>query len=306
MSLLLILAIGIIQSTVSTGSGKNVHHDDRTRPENLRRRKLFDSSDNPTTPYGRDNGAYYDPTPDEIESGYTLHPSKFWGALMRKQKALRIAFIGGSQTAMNPGFVSMFETAMKKEYPTHWNLSNFVVYNEGLSGHAPERRIFSFFHQPPEKWPNVIGFAYSLNCENAIWWCVVVLDNVVEFINGHYEQLNLTLPVYYYTEFFRTDVFYRPHWTGNHLPEFDPLRMNISAYPNNYINTTAIKQLNPLGMEAGSHDFMRGGPSGMFFLEFCRFYRLPYISLKDALFPSFARFYTTHNETDFWPYGGSK
>ena len=47
----------------------------------------------------------------------------------------------------------------------------------------------------------------------------------------------------------------------------------------------------------------RGSPVGMNFLELARFYRYPFLSFKDAMFPSFVRFFLTHPLHHHWPYG---
>ena len=46
---------------------------------------------------------------------------------------------------------------------------------------------------------------------------------------------------------------------------------------------------------------MRGLP-GMYHLNVARFYKIPYISITDALYPAFTRHYISNNITDKWDY----
>ena len=61
---------------------------------------FFDPNWNPLANNPRDNPLFYNPTLEELERGVTLHASSQWGARIRKEKSLRIAFVGGSQTAL--------------------------------------------------------------------------------------------------------------------------------------------------------------------------------------------------------------
>jgi len=46
----------------------------------------------------------------------------------------------------------------------------------------------------------------------------------------------------------------------------------------------------------------RGGQYAPYMMDFARFYGIPVLSVTDVLYPSFVRFFLTHNENERWPY----
>lgn len=280
-------------------------------------RNLFNSEANPNYNVKTDNPSYYDPTLDELEMGYTLRASKYWGIQMRKEKCLRIAFSGGSQTAnietytfegvKVDGYIEAFKKALHRQYPRSWDKEKFKLYMEGVSGHGPSISRLSFFDEPSSEWPNVVSLEYALNCEASSWDCVIGADNLINRINEQYHRANLTKPAYFFLEFFRTGYFYGDGWFYSDQKglEFDPKVVNITATHETSVEVSLseIKDLAPHSTK-GFGKFGRGGIGGMYFLEMARFYGYPFISVKDALFPSFVRFYSTHLREDKWPYGG--
>ena len=66
-----------------------------------------------------------------------------------------------------------------------WNISKFLVYNEGLGGSPPGLRLYSFENEHISKWPNVISFEYGLNCGATIG-CAEAIDSLISFVKDKY------------------------------------------------------------------------------------------------------------------------
>ena len=88
----------------------------------------------------KDNISYWYPTDDELESGYAYHAYKWWGARVRKDKKLKIAFVGGSQTYFTQ-YPKKLGKLLKEYLGATWDVK---TYNEGASGMGPSLRIFLF------------------------------------------------------------------------------------------------------------------------------------------------------------------
>ena len=83
----------------------------------------------------QDNREFYDPTSVELEQGTAFAAPKYWGVHIRRDKSLRVAFIGGSQTSSDSFYVNNFRDSIKKlSANLGWNIA---VYNEGFNGTSP-------------------------------------------------------------------------------------------------------------------------------------------------------------------------
>lgn len=88
-----------------------------------------------------DNPDYYEPTEDELHQGVAFAAPKYWGVHIRQSKSLRIAFIGGSQTAYGQ-YMNSFQKAIEPEaLRMNWTVA---TYNEGRVGAAPGPRSYNF------------------------------------------------------------------------------------------------------------------------------------------------------------------
>lgn len=237
----------------------------------------------------KDNPEFYEPTPEELSRGVAFAPPSYWGVLLRKKKSLRIAFIGGSQTAYSWSYTYIFKSSMEKiSNEMNWT---FAVYNEGQVGHAPEARSFNFFKLNQSLWPNVIGIEPCLNCVGSEPYpCSSWIDNMKYFINGIYRSSGLDLPYYIFLEFFGADENYRQnnkHWN------------DITTKVALPINQTKVQELSD---PTAKTMINRGTPYGPYMMALARFYAIPVLSVTEILFPSFVRFHITHVEYERWPY----
>ena len=233
-----------------------------------------------------DNPDFYKPTSEELQQGVAFAAPKYWGVHLRRSKSLRVAFIGGSQTANGLHIDSFLESMNLTAKNMGWNVS---VFNEGYSGTHPSIRRFKFFELSTSVWPNVISIDPCLNC---IYIdplrCSSSIDNMKYFINRKYEQQGLEPPYYFFLEFFMVSM--------SMFHDRKYLSSDRIALP---LNTSKASTLID---NANSAKKSRGAKYAPYMMDLARFYGIPVLSVTDVLYPSWARFFLTHAENERWPY----
>ena len=233
-----------------------------------------------------DNISYWYPTDEEFELAYAYRAPKWWGARVRKNKILRIAFIGGSQTAnYRRIYPTLLEKMIKKHLGTTWEVK---MYNEGASGMGPSIRLLHFELLPVSEWPNIISLDHGINCGIGDIPCAKEIDAEISSIKDRYIRKNLDPPYFMFIEYFRPSTAY-----GSHFPKRDSNLTVIKSNPNITVMTPPDFFVN----EASS----RGSAPGVYMLELARFHQMPFISVKDAFYPSLTRFVATHPITNRYP-----
>jgi len=237
----------------------------------------------------QDNRDFYDPTPVELQQGIAFAAPKYWGVHVRRDKSLRVAFIGGSQTAPESVYVESFREQMKETSASMgWKVA---VYNEVLNGIYPSTQVLNFLKLTKTEWPNIICIEPCLHCEVSDHWpCSYMIDNLKYFINRQYKEAGLDLPYYIFLEFFTASDKY---W--QHRSEWLSVTSRV-ALP------VSISRAVELSDHLNKRMFSRGVPYAPFLMDMARFYGIPVLSVTDVLYPSFVRFHLTHEENERWPY----
>ena len=182
-----------------------------------------------------------------------------------------------------------------------WDVKKCIIYNEGVGGTYPGIKLYNFENRHLSEWPNVISIEYGINSDPD-YRSIESIDSIIYFLKRKYQRKNLDIPYFMFLEFHtigyayhdlqgRPSVFY-----PNYIKETENLTV-IELNPNITWLTPSSPGLN--------RQFARGSGAGMFILELARFHQAPFFSAKDALFPSFTRFFATHPVTDKFPLGGN-
>jgi len=245
----------------------------------------------------QDNPEFYEPTTIELQQGTAFAAPKYWGVHVRRSKSLRVAFLGGSQTSGDTGYVnSVYETMKTDMINMNWS---FAVYNEGIPGDMPHVSAYKFFKLNTSEWPNVISLEPCLNCVDndmklAYLSCSIVLDNVKYFINRRYKDKGLDPPYYFFLEFFVASDSYWGLSSRNSESESESVSV-LTALPLNITKAIEISD--------SPHDRLlyRGSMYAPYMMDMARFYGIPVLSVTDVLYPSWVRFFLTHNENERWP-----
>ena len=240
---------------------------------------------------------FYKPTADELQRGMAFAAPQYWGVHVRCSKSLRVAFIGGSQTAMGE-YVDIFRETMKSIASNiGWSLT---VYNEGVSGQYPSIRPFKFLSLDSSEWPNVICIEPCLDCATSEHLpCSLSIDNMKYFINRKYEQQGLDQPYYMFLEFFDTkEIVLSTSWNATTSPD----SIGIVSQPFYVSMNSTNKHSHAI------HD--RGSSYSKYMMDLARFYGMPVLSVTDVFYPSWVRFcllvvshhYKETKRESGWPY----
>ena len=126
-------------------------------------------------------------------------------------------------------------------------------------------------------------------------------------LNVKYDSKCIIGPYFVYIEFFRIAPYNDPKFSSTFLPESVP--HNTAPYdvlPGGSYNPNITYFTPPTthGLHLNEEHDCRGSGFGPLVIELMRFYRIPVISVKDALFPSFTRFIRTHDSSQKFPFAG--
>lgn len=236
------------------------------------------------------NYDYYKPTDEELERALVVQPPSYWGEpfyLENKSPSIRILVLGGSNSANDDNYVPILHTMLQEWMPD----KNSLVYSGAISGHGPTRMRHAFEGLDTSKWPNVVILEFAVNFDGLE--SIKALDQLVGFMNQKYTAKELPIPSYLVFELFRVSSFY------NWKETFHDPTCNETVIEHNP-NITNLQP--PEGIHPGDFGFNHGSKDGMYLSMFARFYRIPLISVVDALWPSFVRYYDTHLTCSQWPF----
>ena len=257
----------------------------------------------------------------ELERGFLLPAPNWWGDSLRKDRSVRILLLGGSNTehASGKGFGDYLADEMETRIRSgDWNKNSYII-NEGIAGAGPEASLhkwFSFQEKEAALWPNIVILEYSVN-ERAGWEAARLLDRLIHVLSGLWATKGLKRPSYLLLDLFSVGAFYSLKggfdMTARCYPrETDGAPYWSSAVTGNVADEVAklnppLKSKHPI---EDSFGFSRGAEVGNYYAAVARFYGIPMISLADALYPSFSRFFvkTTKGRkvhiNQKWPFNG--
>ena len=87
----------------------------------------------------------------------------------------------------------------------------------GISGALPENFFsvsYEFEDYIPKKWPNLVIFDFSINCESS-WTCAKDTDRLIYIINHKYSKKHLDYPAYMFIDLFSIGWFLQPFPNSN-------------------------------------------------------------------------------------------
>lgn len=210
---------------------------------------------------------------EEVKFSLIIPANNDWGYYMRKEKSVRILFYGGSNT-MKIENHSYYPDLLEKYLRTNGYFSNTsYTNNRGLGGAGPIQLIQSPDYGTPgddtSLWPNVVFIEFAINTEKDFQSSAGQVDLLIQMVKRYYKEKGANIPSFALIEVFQAD-------RSLFLDSDRPFSTN------------------------GFEGYMRG-TTGPFLLSLARFYQIPYISVTDALYPSYVRHFLSHPETELWP-----
>ena len=268
----------------------NVH------PQTFDRRAFFDGnvSTHFLNAYLRHCATGEEPTDDEWARGAhsLVHPPLSYGTQFRREGAVRLVALGGSNTAQREGLVCTESPAPRGErlYVSDVGYVQFLdaflkaqvssdsyAMNEGRAGRGPRDyvgNVLAFEGLPLAQWPNVLLLEFAVNCqEKADWTTARDLDALVRSMRRKWSDRGLASPEFLFFELFTVE------WLVNRaaaLPEDRLAQIN---------NISLHLEWSP----TGSIGFDRGVSGSLQITTFARFYAIPLLSWADVAFPSWLR-----------------
>lgn len=193
--------------------------------------------------------------------------------------------LGGSNT-YNGAYSALLDRYFKETIS-----ADSYCLNEGLSGMGPIDAAdieYHFLSWPTSNWPNLVSLEYAINCRSKLDCPKDIHDLMFHLVNI-YTKRGAIPPRFIFYEFMTISVF-RDTALNNKNPSRASRLQFISAYQ-------------------GSADpgiyFNRGCQTCLYTTALFRFYNFPYISLVDALFPSYTRHYLNDSTFDkTWEWSG--
>lgn len=241
----------------------------------------------------------FHPTQDEISRGFVHAAPIAWGVRVRLENSLRLMTLGGSNTAV--GSNGQYYVDRLRDVIVRWSKQGLIgvdsyVMNEGIVGTGPTRKQYFFDRELPSKWPNIISLEFAVNVPNS-WQYALDLDDLIFFINSKYAAQNLPYPAYFLIELFRIDHLY---------PDTTKLLWQDAPHtsPKPRLDSSGMSRLNSdsVDLDYSASSFNRGSMGGAVLDALARFYGYPLLSMTDALYPSFVRYYSTYSNETMWPY----
>eukprot|EP01041_Mallomonas_annulata_P004424 gene4424-8809_t len=230
------------------------------------------------------------PTKEELGRAILVRPSNAWGYEMRRQKSIRIACLGGSNTeGRYPGMIDAW--LKQKISPDSYAL------DLGASGQDLQRWLnlpnMGFEHQDYSLWPNLFSFESAVNCLPGTSGNVI-MDEVMHDIIDKYERHGLVSPSFMIIEVILFMAWYDPYLTD--IRYGDP-RFNITSYEDRLAMVNSFEDSEDVAPYFGRSTGRRGMTQSFF----ARYYWIPFISWRDASFPSFIRHFLGFNQSVRWP-----
>lgn len=240
------------------------------------------------------NISFEHPSLEEAQLGLTFPAPSFWGNRIRERKSVRIVLFGGSNTANRPDWTyanRLKHTITARAAAGKLDATSYVE-NEGYSGHTPLAMIHKRFafqdKYPKDLWPNIVSLEFSVN--NGF---PTRMDQLIHVMNHLYSSRGLKKPSFMILDFFYSGQFYE---NGEH---YKPTQ---SAYPGDgYFSLPfvsiddEVKKFRPpvddKQQYINSKGFNRGNRIGDQIASVARFYGIPMLSLVDATFPAFTRYF---------------
>jgi hypothetical protein len=243
---------------------------------------------NPTWKFLADN---FRPTSDELVRGIVHQAPPHWGINIRNSNSFRILTLGGSNTAFSDLYVDKLRSLVQN--CSRIDVNNSYVINEGVGGHGPMRKRYFFEDYPPTRWPNIVTLEFAVNSAND-WSAAQSIDDFIYFLNAKYSKNALSPPSYLIIELFAI---------GNYYPDKTRQDWKNKTQIEPSVNNSGLNKLESrLDLNPRNSFFNRGTRGGACIDALARFYGYPLVSLTDAMFPSFLRYYTTYSDATMWPY----
>jgi hypothetical protein len=184
---------------------------------------------------------------------------------------------------------------------TKWpNVTSYLL-NEGVSGSGPMMTRYRFESWPVHLWPNVVSMEYMVNCGAFGWGCEESIETVIQYIRAKYTKNHVSPPVFLFLELFRAETIYS--WQGKEHLKLDKLQRPNDPHCEVNISLSEVnRNISWFTPHPLQHHFNnRGSENSLFLTEFARFYNYPILSVRDAFYPSFVRFFAKHDVCVPWP-----
>lgn len=237
------------------------------------------------------------PTNEEISRALVVEPPLSWIRAIKSQKSIRLLALGGSNTWNPNNYLPKFERGLKVLQ------NDSLVINGALSGTAITLQSFDFELGPLDLWPNVILVECAINCNHDIT-TISQVERTLQFYMQKWSDQHLPLPRVLFLNLFSVGQYYNHQSVEGHF--YPPLEKDVEGNCTHQLlpfNVTRLESLtldqrkfNPNGLY-----FNRGSPQDMYLTALARFNRYPVLSASDVLWPSFVRYFTTHDECSHWP-----
>lgn len=209
----------------------------------------------------------------ELELHLLVPPPLGWGHRMAELRSLSILALGGSNSNGELRWPEMLADALKTSFP---GIPCFV-FNEAVPGYGISHtvgRTYSFEHLESHRWPSIVILESAVNCDIDMS-CLQAHEQITNYINHKWSIHGLQPPDYLIVELIKLGEFYLSFDNNKdsyasrlrHVIEFDKSRLK-----NRYIS------------------------------DFARFYRIPMVSLVDALLPSIIRHFLNCPVNIQWMY----
>jgi hypothetical protein len=125
------------------------------------------------------------------------------------------------------------------------------------------------------------------------------LDQMILFINRKYRTMNMTLPSLLILEYFPLFSYYEA-FLQPHDPTCDDILLDTNPNITRLFPPHGVMSMDTAG--EGLDGSYPGSHHSMYLFTIARYFRIPMISIVDALWPSFVRYYSTHPTCSLWPY----
>jgi hypothetical protein len=153
-----------------------------------------------------------------------------------------------------------------------------------------EQPIFGIEHLDPDKFPNLILLEYCIN-SNSDPLTATLLDRLIQFIKEKWKTYKARNPSFMILE----------TWCIGGGMEYDTSDKSLETPEGRLERLNHNSEHDGKEMWKDIKTNIKALP-GMFHLNVARFYKIPYISVTDALFPAYTRHYIHHNISNIWDY----
>ena len=250
------------------------------------------------------------PTDDELSRGIVINASSRWGKQLRRSRSFRMMILSGADTSQYASKLAGYVTAMQNlgtlANTSYVHTEKIPSMEKGIE-HSKlhfEDLLDKYPFLPNGLWPNVICIEFSSLAIKG-WKAALRVEDLVRYLNALWQNNNLHQPSFMLLEMLDLRGFYSDNGAPGSL-KLNPnlsLGMNKSSAFRSW-NRDQIAKLSPPAEPChfkgtvdlstdlrNSLTFGRAALAGNYLLALARFHGFPMLSMVDALFPAFTRFF---------------